>query len=71
MYQCCSRNQKLCFVKKKGEENIFKDLDLTNIRKQDIIKKSKCTTQKEDICKRKLFQNGREQVKDDNITPIQ
>ncbi|KYN04596.1 hypothetical protein ALC62_04587 [Cyphomyrmex costatus] len=54
-----SQNQKLYLAKKKGEENIFEDTDFSKTKKQNINNKSR-HVQKEDICKRRLFQNDRE-----------
>ncbi|XP_077279618.1 uncharacterized protein LOC143907022 [Temnothorax americanus] len=54
-----SQNQKLCLIKKKGEENIFENADYNGM-KQNVNDESK-HGQKEDICKRRLFQNDREQ----------
>ncbi|KAL6267912.1 hypothetical protein P5V15_000980 [Pogonomyrmex californicus] len=54
--------QKLCLVKKKGEENIFENDDSNKIKKHNTNDELRCV-QREDICKRRLFQNDREQSK--------
>ncbi|XP_071565576.1 uncharacterized protein [Temnothorax nylanderi] len=54
------QNQKLCLIKKKGEENIFENADY-NRMKQNVNDESR-HGQKEDVCKRRLFQNDREQL---------
>ncbi|XP_018353644.1 PREDICTED: uncharacterized protein LOC108755241 [Trachymyrmex septentrionalis] len=54
-----SQNQKPCLAKKKGEENIFEDTNFNKTKKQNINDKSR-HVQKEDICKRRLFQNDKE-----------
>ncbi|XP_024870663.1 uncharacterized protein LOC112453887 isoform X2 [Temnothorax curvispinosus] len=57
-----SQNQKPCLVKKTGEENIniSENADY-NRMKQNVNNESR-HGQKEDICKRRLFQNDREQL---------
>ncbi|XP_018048091.1 PREDICTED: uncharacterized protein LOC108687020 [Atta colombica] len=56
-----SQNQKPCLAKKKGEENIFEDTNFNKTKKQNITDKSRqINVQKEDICKRRLFQNDKE-----------
>ncbi|XP_070158318.1 uncharacterized protein [Polyergus mexicanus] len=52
-----SKNQKLYLVKKKSEENFFKNFDSDKIAKQNVNNESKYVAQKESICKQKLFQN--------------
>ncbi|XP_011050423.1 PREDICTED: uncharacterized protein LOC105143670 [Acromyrmex echinatior] len=54
-----SQNQKPCLAKKKGEENIFENTNFSKTKKQNINDKSR-HIQKEDICKRRLFQNDKE-----------
>ncbi|XP_011691510.1 PREDICTED: uncharacterized protein LOC105452253 isoform X2 [Wasmannia auropunctata] len=56
------QNQKPCFAcKKKGELNILDELDLNEIKKQNVNDESRYV-QKENICKRRLFENDREQL---------
>jgi len=59
----------VCLAKKKGEENIFEDVDSNKTEKQNVNDKSR-HVQKENICKRRLFQNDREQL-ETVTTPIQ
>ncbi|XP_011871156.1 PREDICTED: uncharacterized protein LOC105563828 [Vollenhovia emeryi] len=54
-----SRNQKPCLVRKKGEENLFEVTD-SNTIKQSVSDESRHGS-KEDVCKRRLFQNDGEQ----------
>lgn len=49
-------------VKKKGKDNTFQKLDPNKIRKQ-IDDELICAVQK-DVCKRRLFQNDKEQLTD-------
>lgn len=59
--KCCSQNQKPCLIKKKGEQNIFEDTDFNKLKRQNVNNELR-HSQKEDICKRRLFQNDREQL---------
>ncbi|XP_012523600.1 uncharacterized protein LOC105829369 isoform X2 [Monomorium pharaonis] len=65
-----NKNHKPHLVKKKIEENIFKDADSNDIKKQNVNNKSR-KVQKENICKRKLFQNDCEQLETVTTTPTQ
>lgn len=58
-----SKNQKLYLVKKKSEENLFKNFDSDKIAKQNVNNESKYVAQKESIYKQKLFRNDKEQPK--------
>ncbi|CAL1676490.1 unnamed protein product [Lasius platythorax] len=58
-----SKNQKPYLVKKKSEENFFKNLDSDKIRKQNVNDGSKYVAQKENVYKKKLFQNDKKQSK--------
>ncbi|XP_012225555.1 uncharacterized protein [Linepithema humile] len=57
--QC--QNKNVC-IKKKGKDNGFQKVDPNKIIKQKINDELKYAVQKEDICKRRLFQNDKEQL---------
>ncbi|XP_011166997.1 uncharacterized protein LOC105200895 isoform X2 [Solenopsis invicta] len=64
-----NRNHEPYLVKKKGEENVFEVTDVNKVKKQNVNNETKCI-QKENVCKRRLFQNNEEQV-DIITTPTQ